>query len=715
MTYTKMITSFFAVLFSVMAFGQPGDSWKNYVTWSFSVDYHDNCEATLNATAKLAEHWHIFSITHDPDKADFIGMPTTLTFSKNASYDLVGKVKESKKPIVFKDDFGEQIYHEKQVTFSQRIKLKTDGEFDVKMEYEFQICDENGCLFPPAPDHTFKIRANTNCGAVKPAGTKEQTGDNSSQTEENSTSDKTASSDESVVTAPSDSVAKTAKKESKAFVPIDNSKDASSEKEVNLWLIFLGGFGAGLAALFTPCVFPMIPMTVTFFTKQSGSRAKGIGNAVIYGLSIIVIYVSIGLLINLLTDNASVVYEVSTSATLNLIFFAIFIIFAFSFLGAFEIQLPTSWINKTDAQADRGGLIGIFFMAITLVLVSFSCTGPIVGTALVEAIASGSVIAPAVIMGGFATALALPFTLFAIFPSWLKNLPQSGGWLNSVKVVLGLLEIALAMKFLSMVDLAYHWDILTREIFVAVWVVVFAIIGIYLLGKIQFSHDSPVEKLTVTRFMFALAALVFAVYLLPGMWGAPLSMIDGVAPPRTHSEDNFRFVKGNPEFEVTDLFTEYRSYMHEVGDGSILVFHDLEKAQEYAAKVDKPVLLDFTGHSCANCRKTESTVWTNDKIRPILQNEVVIASLYCDDREKLPEDEQVYSENLGGKMKTVGNKWSDFQIGKYGQISQPLYVMTHWDGSDLSEPLGYEPNIGNYLSFLRKGIENYKKYQSTME
>ena len=702
----KIVKQLFAILsitfISIQLSAQPGDNWKNYITWTFNVSYENNCEAVLHAKAKLVKGWHVFSITHDPMKADFIGAPTTFTFSESKNYNLIGGVKESKKPIVFKDEFGEQVYFDGEVTFSQRIKIKTDGAFDIKMEYEFQICDDNGCLFPPAPDYTFKIKANTEC---------------INKTSEASDNNEIIPNNENEATHiinETDTVEHIVAEDVSEYIPIDNSKE-DSDKDVSLWIIFFAGFGAGLAALFTPCVFPMIPMTVTFFTKQSGTRAKGIMNALIYGFSIVLIYVSIGLLINLVTGNAAAVYEVSTSATLNLIFFAIFMIFAFSFLGAFEIQLPSSWINKSDSQADKGGLIGIFFMAITLVLVSFSCTGPIVGTALVQAIASGSVVAPAVIMGGFAIALALPFTLFAIFPSWLKNLPQSGGWLNSVKVVLGLLEIALAMKFLSMVDLAYHWDFLTREIFVAIWFVVFAIIGIYLLGKIRFAHDSPVEKLSVTRFMFAFMALSFAVYLLPGMWGAPLSMIDGVAPPRTHSEDNFRFVKGNPEFEITDLFTEYRQYMHEVGDGSVLVFHDLDKAQEYAKKADKPVLLDFTGYSCANCRKMESTVWSTDMIRPVLQNELVIASLYCDDKEKLPESEHVYSEYIDGMIKTVGNKWNDFQIRKYNQISQPLYVMTHWDGTDMSIPVGYVPNAEEYLSFLRKGIDNYKAYQKSIE
>ncbi|MFN5910768.1 MAG: protein-disulfide reductase DsbD family protein, partial [Bacteroidota bacterium] len=454
---------------------------------------------------------------------------------------------------------------------------------------------------------------------------------------------------------------------------------------------------------------PMIPMTVTFFTKQSGSRKKAIMNALLYGLSIILIYVSVGVLVSLLTGSAATVYEISTSATLNLIFFAIFIIFAFSFLGAFEIRMPSSWVNKADAKADKGGFIGVFFMAFTLVLVSFSCTGPVIGTALVQAISSGSVLAPSFVMGGFALGLALPFTLFAIFPSGLNSLPQSGGWLNSVKVVFGLLEIAMSLKFLSMVDLAYHWDILTREIFVAVWIAVFAIMGFYLLGKLRFSHDSPVETISVTRFMFALSSLVFAIYLLPGMWGAPLYMIDGVAPPRTHSEDNFRFVKGNPEMEGDTLYARFKNEMHEVGDGSIMVFHDLEKGREYARLANKPVLVDFTGYSCANCRKTENMVWTNDKVRPILQEEMVIISLYCDDKKLLPESERVFSEVLNGKLKNYGNKWSEYQIKKYGQISQPLYIVQDPNGKDLSEARGYDPDVEAYQTFLRKGITKFKK------
>ena len=488
--------------------------------------------------------------------------------------------------------------------------------------------------------------------------------------------------------------------------------DDNKEETRSLMSLFLEGLIWGFFAIFTPCVFPMIPMTVSFFTKQSGTRTKGIMNALFYGLSIILVYVLVGLLITLISGSPSTVYEISTSAGLNLAFFAIFMVFAFSFLGAFEIRMPSKWVNKVDAKSDKGGLIGIFFMAFTLVLVSFSCTGPLIGASLVQAVSSGSMGAPIAIMLGFSIALALPFMLFAIFPSMMSSLPQSGGWLNAVKVVLGLLEIALALKFLSMVDLAYHWDILTREIFVAVWFCVFTVMGIYLLGKIRFAHDSPVENLSVTRFMFALSSLVFAVYLLPGMWGAPLMMIDGIAPPRTHSEDKFRFVKGESEVPVdainADFFAEYRSDMHEVADGSILVFHELEKGREYAKLVNKPVLIDFTGHSCANCRKTESTIWMHDKVRPILQKDFVIISLYCDDRTEVPKSEQVYSDALKGKIKNIGNKWSAYQIEKYEQLSQPLYIVQDLDGNDLSAPRGYDSSVDGYVEFLKAGKKSFE-------
>jgi thiol:disulfide interchange protein len=664
-------------------------NWDDKISWKFTLEKIDDRFANIVATAQLKEGWHVFSVTHDPEKADFTGIPTSFIFSKSPNFRPVGKLMDGLTAKKHEDELGLSIYFEKKAVFKHKVEVLTDKAFDLIFEYSFQICDENGCIFPPDQEAKIKV------SGFKPAA---PSGDVPVAAEDTATVAKDTTENGA-------STEGTSKVEEEVF-PSEGNKE---QPAINLWLIFFTGFAWGFAALFTPCVFPMIPMTVTFFTKQSGSRRKAILNALFYGASIVLIYVSAGVLVSLLTGSAATVYEISTSATLNLIFFAIFIIFAFSFLGAFEIRMPSSWVNKADAKADKGGLIGVFFMAFTLVLVSFSCTGPVIGTALVQAISSGSVLAPSIVMGGFALGLALPFTMFAIFPSGLNSLPQSGGWLNSVKVVFGLLEIAMSLKFLSMVDLAYHWDFLTREIFVAVWIAVFAIMGFYLLGKIRFSHDSPVESISVTRFMFALSSLVFAIYLLPGMWGAPLYMIDGVAPPRTHSEDNFRFVKGNPEVEGDTLYARFKNEMHEVGDGSIMVFHDLEKGREYARLANKPVLVDFTGYSCANCRKTENMVWTNDKVRPILQEQMVIISLYCDDKKLLPESERVFSEVLNGKLKNYGNKWSEYQIKKYGQISQPLYIVQDPNGKDLTEARGYDPNVEAYQEFLLKGIKKFKQ------
>ena len=665
-------------------------NWDDKISWKFTLEKIDDRFANIVATAQLKEGWHVFSVTHDPEKADFTGIPTSFIFSKSPNFRPVGKLMDGLTAKKHEDELGLSIYFEKKAVFKHKVEVLTDKAFDLIFEYSFQICDENGCIFPP--DQEAKIKVSGFKPAAAPSGDMPVAAEDTATVAKDTTQNGASTEG-------------TLKVEEEVF-PSEGNKE---QPAINLWLIFFTGFAWGFAALFTPCVFPMIPMTVTFFTKQSGSRRKAILNALFYGASIVLIYVSAGVLVSLLTGSAATVYEISTSATLNLIFFAIFIIFAFSFLGAFEIRMPSSWVNKADAKADKGGLIGVFFMAFTLVLVSFSCTGPVIGTALVQAISSGSVLAPSIVMGGFALGLALPFTMFAIFPSGLNSLPQSGGWLNSVKVVFGLLEIAMSLKFLSMVDLAYHWDFLTREIFVAVWIAVFAIMGFYLLGKIRFSHDSPVESISVTRFMFALSSLVFAIYLLPGMWGAPLYMIDGVAPPRTHSEDNFRFVKGNPEVEGDTLYARFKNEMHEVGDGSIMVFHDLEKGREYARLANKPVLVDFTGYSCANCRKTENMVWTNDKVRPILQEQMVIISLYCDDKKLLPESERVFSEVLNGKLKNYGNKWSEYQIKKYGQISQPLYIVQDPNGKDLTEARGYDPNVEAYQEFLLKGIKKFKQ------
>jgi thiol:disulfide interchange protein DsbD len=665
---------------------QPGGSWQDHLKLEASVKMEENCEATLQITATLQPDWHIFSIKHDPDKADGIGSPSVLSLGKNKFFSLLGKNTESKAPKKLTDDLGTQLYHEKSVVFSQKIKILSQEPFDITGDFEFQICNEEGCIFPPAQEFVFKIKPTGDCSASNVPV-------------------------ESVDT--NQSVLAQSNEEPKVDDLKDVTFDANEkdDNKKNLLMLFVFGFISGLAALLTPCVFPLIPMTVSFFTKQSKSRMAGVFKALMYGFAIVFIYVLLGGILSQFMS-AFGLNELSSNIWMNLIFFAIFILFAFSFLGAFEIRMPSKLVNSADRQADKGGLIGVFFMAFTLVLVSFSCTGPIVGSLLVESVSTGNMASPIMGMFGFGLALALPFTLFAIFPSWLSSLPQSGGWLNSVKVVLGLLELAIAMKFLSRVDMAYEWNILTREIFIAVWVVVFAIIGFYLLGKIRFAHDDKIEKLSVTRFMFALTSLVFTVYLIPGMWGAPVFMVEGIAPPRHHSEDGFEFVRGSSESNHdgpdAEILKDYTSYIHHIQDGSIYVFMDREKGYEFANKVNKPVLLDFTGYTCENCRKTEARIWLNKTIKPILKDQFVIVSMYVDDKTPLPESEHYYSEESQGKIKTVGNRWADYQIKKYKQISQPLYIVVDpKDDTDLTAPRGYDPSVEGYEAFLMKGLNRY--------
>jgi thiol:disulfide interchange protein len=683
----KLLFFFFIISSSNSLLAQFGPDWHDKISWDFSIEKKDDSHAYIVANARLKKGWHVYSVNHNPDKASFTGVPTKLTFSPSKKFRLIGKLFDTKKPQTHSDDLGVSLYFEGSASFRQEIEFLQDGPVDLAITYSFMICsDESGCL--PPVDETTTLKAD----GYKAMKLVASSLDSSKMNIVSETEDDLTVSNDSVNTA------------KKKVVSI---KSGSTKKaKDSLWVIFLKGFGGGLIALLTPCVFPMIPMTVTFFTKRSKTRAKGIANAVLYGFSIIFIYVALGLLVTAALGPSGL-NDLSTNVWMNLIFFAIFIFFAISFLGAFELRLPASWVNKADSNADRGGLIGIFFMAFTLSLVSFSCTGPIIGSLLVESASDGAILAPAMGMGGFAVALALPFALFAVFPGWLNSLPQSGGWLNSVKVVLGLLELALAMKFLSGVDLAYHWGILTRELFVAIWTVIFFVIGFYLLGKLKFSHDSNVEKLTVTRFLFALSAFVFGLYLLPGMWGAPLQLIDGVAPPRTHSEDNFSFVRGEGNAShstKSEHYEAFKQYMHPVSDGSIMVFHELEKAKELAKLEGKNILLDFTGHQCANCRRTESKIWLDPAIKPLLQDSFIIVSLYVDDKTPLPLKEQKFSKVLQAKMTTIGMKWSDYEITHYNQITQPLYAIIDADGNDISTPMGYEPNVVKYKAFLTSGL-----------
>lgn len=480
----------------------------------------------------------------------------------------------------------------------------------------------------------------------------------------------------------------------------------SASEANSLWIIFILAFFGGLIALFTPCVFPMIPMTVSFFTKQSKTKSEGLKKAAFYSVSIILIYVVLGVLVAAIFG-PTILNDMATNPWLNIFFFVLFVVFAISFFGAFEITLPSSWVNKADRQADKGGLIGIFFMAFTLALVSFSCTGPIVGSVIVES-AQGGIIGPIVAMLGFSTALALPFGLFAAFPGWLNSLPQSGGWLNTVKVTLGFLELAFALKFLSNADLVKQWHLLEREIFLALWIGIFLILAVYLFGKIQFPHDDKVEKLSVGRGILGIIVMSFVIYLIPGLFGAPLKWISGFPPPLTYAESPYGLHGEAPK--VDDSWPEST---HPHGHG-INTIRDYQDALEYARKVNKPLLLDFTGWACVNCRRMEESVWAHESVSPLMADKFIVASLYVDDRGELPADEIGKPMSNGRKMKTIGDKWMDMQISRYKEVTQPMYIVLDHNENDISGKANYQTH--NTPETFKAWLENaLKQFESSKE
>ena len=482
--------------------------------------------------------------------------------------------------------------------------------------------------------------------------------------------------------------------------------DTNTSSKPSLWAIFLAGFVGGLLALIMPCIFPMLPLTVSYFTKKAGTRRKAISHAAIYGLSIIVIYVALGMIITL-AFGSDALNELASNGIFNFLFFLLLVVFAVSFLGAFEINLPSSWVNKIDAQSDKGGLVGLFFMAFALALVSFSCTGPIIGTLLVQAAAMGELMGPAIGMLGFSLALAIPFTLFASFPSLLKTLPKSGGWLNSVKVTLGFIELALAFKFLSNVDLAYHWEFLDREVFLVLWIVIFAMMGFYLLGKLKFSHDSDLPYITIPRLFLSIITLAFTIYMIPGLWGAPLKAISAWLPPQTTQDfDLYTNTLSSPEIKQDTVKKKYAGLFK--APHNLDAFFDYEQGLAYAKQQNKPVLIDFTGHSCVNCRKMEASVWSEIEVLNRLKKDYVLISLYVDDKTDLPESEQYISKFSGKKIKTIGNKWSDFQASTFQTNSQPYYVLVNNEGSVLVPPQAFNLDVKNYVNFLDSGLTAYQ-------
>ncbi len=650
------------------------------VKWSFAVEKIGPDEALLKATAKIDKNWHLYSMEEVEGP-----IPTSFVFEDHPSYKRMGKMTEKGDlSDVFDPVFEVQLkYFSNQVTFTQKVKVLQE-KLVAKGQLEFMVCDDKQCLPPDEVPFTFTA------DGFLPGSTATTT------TSEGSSSDTTLASTDNQPTEELATISAT-----KIEAPGHNPATP-----VGLWGIFIAGFLGGLLALLTPCVFPMIPMTVSFFTKQSSNRAQGIIKALSYGLSIVVIYVGLGMLVTLLFG-ADALNALASSITFNLAFFVLLVVFGASFLGAFEITLPSSWVNKADQQSDKGGMIGIFFMAFTLALVSFSCTGPIIGTLLVQAAVGSNYLGPAIGMIGFSLALAIPFTLFAIFPGWLKSLPKSGGWLNSVKVVLGFLELAFALKFLSNVDLAYHWGILDREVFLVLWISIFLLLSLYLIGKIRFSHDSPVQYLSVSRLFFAIAAFSFTIYLIPGLWGAPLKAVNAFLPPMATQDFDLTSAQFHKESAVSSTPNKKYANLFHCPHG-IDCFFDLEEGLAYAKSVNKPVMIDFTGHSCVNCRKMEASVWVDPTVLGMLKNDYVLISLWVDDKTPLAEDEQYVSTFSGKKINEVGKKWSDLQASTFNINSQPYYVLMDHDQSLLVPPQAYNLDISNYVDFLQSGLAAFK-------
>lgn len=667
------------------------------VKWSTSVKKISETEYDLIAKATIEDKWHLYSQEVPPDGP----LPTLFTFEKNAAYKAVGKIKESKGVTEHDPVFDMVItFFANTATFTKRIQLTGNKGTTVKGEVEFMVCDDTRCLPPAYADLVFEIPAPQKTEAVVTTENTDNTKASEETTEivENTVVADTLLETNEVV---NDTV-KSTSDESLAALEQNKKQDKKG-----LWTIFIVAFLFGFTALLTPCVFPMIPMTVSFFTKQSKSKAAGIKNAIIYGIAIIVIYVVLGAIVTAIFG-ADALNALSTNVWFNIIFFLLIIFFAFSFLGAYEITLPSSWATKADKQADRGGMIGIFFMALALAIVSFSCTGPIIGYLLVEAASKGG-IAPFVGMFGFSLALALPFALFAAFPGWMNSLPKSGGWLNTVKVFLGFLELALAFKFLSNADLVLQLHWLEREVFLAIWIAVFGALALYLFGKIKLPHDSPLTHISVGRLSLGLLVLAFTVYMIPGLWGAPLKLISGFPPAMNYSESpygvGYTKLGSGGGSSTTEEFPE-GAYL---GPHDIISFHDYEVGLAYAKKIGKPVLIDFTGHACVNCRKMEERVWSEPKILNLLKEDIVLISLYVDDKRPLPDGEEVISKISGKKLRYIGQKWSEFQILKYKANAQPFYVLMGHAEENLIDPVGYTPDVEEYYDWLQKGVATFKK------
>ena len=637
------------------------------IKFKTELKQNSDTEAEIIFNATIDKGWHVYST----ELGDGGPISATFNIDKIEGVEIVGKLTPSGNEINEMDPiFGMKVrYFKDKATFTQKIKI-TDSNYSIKGYLEYGACNDENCLPPTSVDFNF------NGTGKNVAPSSESNNETANETENNAglslTPLKIGSAEKVDYWKP-------------VINELNNFGEHAGEESMSWIYIFLTGLVGGLLALFTPCVWPIIPMTVSFFLKRTKDKKKGIRDAWTYGASIVIIYLTLGLAITLIFG-ASALNALSTNAIFNILFCLMLLVFAASFFGAFEITLPSKWSNAVDSKAEQTtGLLSIFLMAFTLSLVSFSCTGPIIGFLLVEVSTTGSIIAPAIGMLGFAIALALPFTLFALFPSWLKSMPKSGGWMNVIKVTLGFLELAFALKFLSVADLAYGWRILDRETFLALWIVIFGLLGMYLLGKIKFPHDDDDQKVSVPRFFMALVSLAFAVYMIPGLWGAPLKAVSAFAPPMQ-----------------TQDFNLYKNEVH-------AKFTDYEAGMEYARMNNKPVMLDFTGYGCVNCRKMELAVWTDQKVSKLITEDYVLITLYVDDKTKLAEPITVNENGKERTLRTVGDKWSYLQRSKFGANAQPFYVLVDNKGMPLNKSYSYDEDINLYIDFLETGLKNYKK------
>ena len=664
------------------------------VKWKIKLEDSKTAEKEIVFTATSEKGWHLY----DMNLPEGGPVSTSFTFETLKGAELIGQPVSSVKPTVVYDElFAMDLrWYPGTVSFTQKVKITDPKKFKIEGEVEFMACNDETCLPPDRVSFTFDAKnTKLTLPSDAPAIDKEDvtaiqpdTEQVAQEAETLTTPDPVAKTDK-IISSPA-KIANELTDDAALWTPvIDNLKafgDTTVTATDTSWLfIFFAGFLGGLIALLTPCVWPMIPMTVSFFLKRTKDRKKAIRDALTYGLSIIVIYLVMGLLITGIFG-ASALNDLSTNAIFNIIFFLLLVVFAISFFGAFEMVLPASWTTKLDSKADSTtGILSIFFMSFTLVLVSFSCTGPIIGTLLVQAASMGNAVGPAIGMFGFALALSIPFSLFAIFPNMLQSMPKSGGWLNSVKVVLGFLELALALKFLSVADLAYGWRLLDREVFIVLWIVIFVLLGFYLLGKIKFSHDSDVKYVSVPRLFMAIISFGFAVYMVPGLWGAPLKSISAFAPPL-----------------YTQDFSLYDDEVH-------AAFDDYESGMAYAKRVNKPVMIDFSGFGCVNCRKMEASVWTDPKVKQLLEKDYVLITLMVDDKTKLPHPIEIEEHGKVRKLKTIGDKWSYLQRSKFGANAQPFYILLNDEGQPLGPSYAFNEDVSKYVQFLENGLKTFKE------